>query len=161
MKISKILRFLPPILMMIVIFSFSATPAEESTELSDGLSFRIVECVAMLPGISWSDEELLQKAQWLHVPLRKTAHFSEYALLAILWLISLNTTKDSAKKRWLTVFLICAAYAGIDEWHQRFVPGRNGNLVDVCIDSAGAMAGILLYCVTSKKIMRLFAKNKT
>ena len=38
--------------MMIVIFAFSATPAEESTELSDGLSVQIVECVAMLLVIS-------------------------------------------------------------------------------------------------------------
>ena len=35
-------------------------------------------------------------------------------------------------------------YAASDEFHQTFVPGRDGNIVDVLIDSSGALVGILL-----------------
>ena len=38
--------------------------------------------------------------------------------------------------------VLAAAFACTDEWHQLSVPGRDGNLRDVLIDSAGAVAGV-------------------
>lgn len=36
------------------------------------------------------------------------------------------------------------AYAVLDEIHQYFIPGRAMSAVDVCIDSAGALIGIII-----------------
>ena len=38
--------------------------------------------------------------------------------------------------------LFCMGFAGLDEWHQSFVPGRSPALRDVFIDTAGSLAGI-------------------
>ena len=40
---------------------------------------------------------------------------------------------------------IGALYACTDEFHQRFVPGRSGELRDVGIDCCGVLTGVLLY----------------
>ena len=47
-------------------------------------------------------------------------------------------------------------YAASDEFHQGFVAGRGPSIVDVTIDSAGVIAGVLflawiLLCKTKKK----------
>ena len=41
-----------------------------------------------------------------------------------------------------------------DEVHQLFVPGRSGQISDVILDSAGALAGVLVLSVVRKLIKR-------
>lgn len=48
-KIVLILSFLPAVIWMVLIFSFSAAPAVESSETSDGISYKIVKVMAALP----------------------------------------------------------------------------------------------------------------
>lgn len=48
----------------------------------------------------------------------------------------------------------CILYAASDEFHQLFVPGRAGLITDVCIDSAGALLGILLFLGALRLISR-------
>jgi VanZ family protein len=68
--------------------------------------------------------------------LRKGAHVTEYAILGLLLL--------RAAGRELPAFLIGVAYAITDEVHQHFVQGRHASPVDVAIDSAGILLGIVL-----------------
>ena len=42
---------------------------------------------------------------------------------------------------------LATLYAATDELHQMFVAERGPALLDVCIDSAGALAGVLLMTV--------------
>jgi len=44
----------------------------------------------------------------------------------------------------------CFLYAISDEIHQLFIVGRNGNVVDVLIDTCGSMFGIFLLLIISK-----------
>lgn len=144
-KIVRILSFLPAVTWMVLIFSFSAAPAVESSETSDGISYKIVKVMAALPFLDWEEEELEEKAETLHVPIRKAAHFSEYALLAVLWVIPLGCMTKTNKKRMIVALLLCIMYAVSDEIHQLFVPGRDGNIKDVLIDTAGAGFGIVVW----------------
>jgi VanZ family protein len=68
---------------------------------------------------------------------RKFVHMAEYALLFFLWWRALRTV---APRGHAIVFALAIAvgYAVTDEFHQSFVNGRNGNPVDVAIDSVGA-----------------------
>ena len=79
--------------------------------------------------------------------MRKVAHFSEYFILGVLVIIFLNYVIGN--KKYIIVFLIClvicALYATSDEFHQVFILGRSGQAVDVCIDTLGALTGIILY----------------
>lgn len=53
----------------------------------------------------------------------------------------------------LVSWIICTLYAGTDEFHQYFVPGRACSLRDVCIDSAGAILGVLIMLYHSRKVL--------
>ena len=53
---------------------------------------------------------------------------------------------------------IAAAYAATDEFHQLFVPGRSGQLSDVILDSAGALAGVAAFTVLCWLINRRKAR---
>ena len=68
--------------------------------------------------------------------LRKLAHATEYAILGALLLRALR------HPNWAVALGI--AYAISDEIHQSFVPGRQGSPLDVLIDSAGVIAGVVL-----------------
>jgi VanZ family protein len=61
--------------------------------------------------------------------LRKLAHMAEYAVLFRL------TRRAKGSARWAAVFSLI--YAVSDEWHQTFVPGREGCARDVAVDAAG------------------------
>ena len=79
--------------------------------------------------------------------LRKAAHFSEFALLSgcLCWLFAMLRDRFS---RQIPPVLLCGILAAcIDETIQRYIPGRNGNLTDVCIDTAGVIAGILIFTI--------------
>lgn len=69
--------------------------------------------------------------------LRKVAHMAEYAILAALLARALG--------RELAAFAAAVAYAITDEIHQTFVAGRAGKPLDVLIDAAGAVLGILVW----------------
>jgi VanZ family protein len=69
--------------------------------------------------------------------LRKGAHMAEYAILGALIL--------RAVEREPVAFLLGLAYAISDEIHQHFVHGRHASPVDVAIDSAGVLIGVLLF----------------
>ena len=68
----------------VVIFSFSAQPDTESSEISGHVSYRIVKMWNQVFGLKHSGPELEQMAQKIEYPVRKAAHMSEYAVLACL-----------------------------------------------------------------------------
>jgi VanZ family protein len=70
---------------------------------------------------------------------KKTAHFTAYAILALLMWRAL----PSGRWVWALAWLVAVLYAGSDEWHQSFVPGRHPSPWDVVIDASGALAGLL------------------
>ena len=79
-----------------------------------------------------------------HFILRKIGHFSEFAALGLLlsWLYGMLM-----QRKWLMLglpLISAMAAATIDETIQIFTPGRHSSIVDVCIDSSGALTGILL-----------------
>ncbi len=116
-------------LWMLLIYYLSAMPGDESAKLSDKFL------------------------------VRKLAHFTEYGILALLFLIfwaalfhlmrrkkSLEAWCLGAELQLLPLAKLLALawvsatfYAVTDEWHQIFVPGRVGSLRDVVLDSAGAL----------------------
>ena len=71
------------ILWMILIFSFSARPAEVSSEDSRQAGLLIGEI--FVPGFEdWTEEEQAAFAEKVDHPVRKTAHAAEYAVLGLL-----------------------------------------------------------------------------
>lgn len=140
------------ILWMAVIFSFSARPADESTQMSMSVGKWI--CQIFVPGYDdWDEEKQESFAEKIDHPVRKCAHASEYAVLGIMLsslALPFEETKEGKGRRLLPWKRIAAAvltgilYAASDEFHQRFVPGRSCQFTDVLIDSGGLFVGVVL-----------------
>lgn len=150
------------ILWMVLIFAFSARPAEVSSEDSRSIGLLIGEL--FIPGFEEQSAEAQDRfAEKVDYPIRKAAHASEYAVLGLLTagvyiaggaadVGKVNDKKKAdirnRKKRTpisrgiLIPWVVTTAYAATDEMHQLFVPGRSGQVSDVLLDSAGAMAGL-------------------
>lgn len=136
------------ILWMIIIFRYSARNADLSTQDSynAGLFFGHL----FYPGFdNLTETARLAFAEMIDMPVRKAAHASEYALLAMLLYGAFADGKavscfaGAYRKAW-----ICAVvYAATDEIHQTFVPGRAGRITDVLIDGAGALLGLMVIYV--------------
>jgi hypothetical protein len=77
--------------------------------------------------------------------IRKSAHFTEYFILSLLLLRTIRGERSGWRLTWaLAAILIVFVYAGSDEWHQYFVPGRGSEFRDVLLDTtAGAAAQAL------------------
>lgn len=121
----KIFRFLT-LGIMLTIFWFS----NQDANVSDTQS---VFFAMLLPFLS----------VWV---IRKIAHMTLYAILA--FCAACSQIKPSFKK----VLLFCACYACTDEFHQLFIPGRSGEIRDVCIDCLGACIGFLLFTGIKKTV---------
>lgn len=140
----KPLSFLPAILMMYVIYSFSAQTGEVSGQLSYKISYKIVETKNQLLNENKSSAELAVSADTIHFYVRKAGHMTEYFLLAVA--ISFPLYVYGVRGIWLVILagIICVGFAGLDEYHQSFVADRGPSLRDVGIDSIGALIGILM-----------------
>ena len=140
----KPLSFLPAILMMYVIYSFSAQTGEVSGQLSYKISYKIVETKNQLLNENKSSAELAVSADTIHFYVRKAGHMTEYFLLAVA--ISFPLYVYGVRGIWLVILagIICVGFAGLDEYHQPFVADRGPSLRDVGIDSIGALIGILM-----------------
>lgn len=142
------------ILWMIVIFSFSAKPGNESEEQS--IKAGMIVCHMFVPGFGdLSEQQQIDMAQAIDHPVRKTAHAAEYAMLAGL-VLGAVTVSIMRWKNVLIAISVSVLYAATDEFHQLFVPARSGQVKDVLIDGCGAVIGTLIiwgiyYLVHKKK----------
>lgn len=124
---------------MVLIFYFSSQPATESNELSVGITEMIVEQAEQVSSIL-----TFNIVSFNHI-VRKSAHFFLYLVLGVLVMSSFR--KSKANKIWMIgkAIFVCVLYAISDEIHQLFVPGRGARVMDVFIDSTGAIVGVLVY----------------
>lgn len=139
----KPLSFLPALLIMYMIFSFSSQTGTESGQLSYKVSQKLVQAGAMVLDRDLSQTEIDMYAEKYHGPVRKLAHMTEYCILAIS--LSIPLYAYGVRGIWLLLLAgtICVGFAALDEYHQSFVADRGPSVRDVCIDSVGAFIGIM------------------
>lgn len=125
--VKKYWQIIFPILIMLLIWSFSAQNGDDS----DSVSLTLAAKLGLSNGV-----------------VRKIAHFLIYAMLGASlanYFRSINQKKFPNIKDIVLSLLIAFIYSCIDEYHQSLIPGRDGNRVDIIIDSLGACAGISAY----------------
>jgi len=143
------------LLLYMVIFSFSAQDGEQSGSLSRIVSEKCAEVLGNLSRGKLSQAVLKSMADYFEHPIRKLAHFSEYACMGILVFILWSQWMRQGKRlKLLTVGWVFVSAAG-DEFHQLFVPGRYGSFADVVLDTCGGAFGMLL-CLFVLRIWRDF-----
>ena len=137
-KLRTLIKYwLPVLVWMGVIFSASGDPS--SFEHSSRLIAPIVRWLfPHLPAASVDEIVFV---------CRKCAHLTEYSFLGVLFWRALRkpTAEDGRPWRWAEArqaVLLVALYAASDEVHQLFVPNRQASIVDVMIDTTGAVLGL-------------------
>ena len=147
MKIStffKPLSFIPAILIMYMIYSFSAQPGEVSSSTSYKVSESIVSTYNKVTQQNWESWQIQEKANQINKYVRKGAHVTEYFLLAVAVSFPLYVYGVRGILLMLLAGAICVGYAFGDERHQAMVAGRVSTPRDVGIDSIGIFIGIIL-----------------
>lgn len=148
------------IVWMCVIFSFSAQTKEESSVVSEGFSYRIVNSTGLLFHLHIDEEQLREIAAAIEGFVRKGAHMTEYAILALLVYGWMCRWCLSRFRRAVGAAALTMIYACTDEFHQLFVAGRAGKFRDVLVDSAGAVLGLALLLLVARGIELLRIRRK-
>jgi VanZ family protein len=115
----SVLRWLPALLLMIVIFTFSSMPASNLPFFGE-----------------------------LDFLLKKGGHAIGYAMLGLAYFFALPP-RLSTGYRWALALLMAILFALSDEFHQSFVEGRTSTLRDVGIDTFGAAVALTVAAIYS------------
>jgi VanZ family protein len=119
-----------------VVFNLSRTP------YSSAASGRAITTI-----LGWLSISILPpNLGLLNTLLRKSAHVTEYAILAVFLYNMMKPVEDPSwsRKAAFWALLASGSYSLTDEFHQLFVPGRHASLFDCLIDTMGALLGLLL-----------------
>jgi VanZ family protein len=131
----RLWRYGPPLVWSALIFLFSSSLLSAS---NTGTILRPV-VLWVFPNTSEATLALL------HFLIRKAAHFTEYAILALLAARALRTSSHKLlRHRWFLLSLVFVIlYSLSDEFHQSFVSTRSASVYDSLIDSAGGLTALV------------------
>jgi len=131
-------RWLPAIIVMVLIFCFSSLPEKRVGQLTQ-------------PGIDFLNKvvEKVNRAYPEDIDWLKIGHVIGYALLAIAFRHALMQYPRVKIPNILSP-LFSFLYSITDEFHQIFVPGRSSELRDILIDTSAASLAILLILIINK-----------
>lgn len=149
------ITLIPLILVSALIFRFSAQTGEKSTEVSNGLTIRLLMLFTDLS--EYTVDELKETVIRLRHKIRKTAHVLEYAAFGFFLALHLSTWIK--KLPWLWGLAVSVIYGLSDELHQYFVGERVMQLRDVGFDLVGAALGIGAFLLL-RFVFRRFRENR-
>ena len=150
----KIFKILLIIVWMITIFVFSGQQGTESGDTSRKFTVTIIKIIT---GKSLElDDPFIEGVQ---IFIRKMAHFTIYAIGGFLIMNYAYATDKNEKQKILYSITFGVGYAITDEFHQFFVSGRSGNVLDVGIDTLGVITGAFTYLILRKVIEKLMNKR--
>lgn len=138
----------------LIIFGFSAQDGETSGGLSYLISEKCAAFLNVLSGENWSETVMLQIAEYFEHPIRKLAHFGEYAVMGVLLAVIWNQWMKRGKRFYLLIVLWVFVSAVADEFHQYFVPGRYASVADVLLDTCGGVFGMAFLLLFGRRERR-------
>ena len=136
-QVLRIISIIFIISISVTIFGFSAQDGESSGSLSKSIIIKIADIL----NVNENREAFVEIGEKV---IRKLAHFSIYAFLGMCMATFIARFKIKEKWQIISSFIWCFLYAGTDEIHQLFSPGRHGSFGDVVLDTIGASVGICL-----------------
>ena len=120
------------VLNLALIWGNSLLSGAESGQMSGGIMEFVMELLRIPADFS----------DVVHLIIRKLAHLTEFACLAALISWDLGMVKEKRVHQILLAVLLAMAVALMDETIQLFAPDRGPSLVDVWIDTLGAVLGM-------------------
>ena len=144
---------------MAVIYGFSAENGEESSHTSEVVVDAVITVAedVHLVGEGGVSERARERMTFA---VRKSAHATEYAILAVL--IAACLLSWGIWKEWVIAVIAwtgASVYAMTDEYHQKAVAGRAGQWSDVGVDAFGAAIGIGIVILVLRRRRRKTVRN--
>lgn len=110
------------------------------------LTIIIVSSIPSLPTLKIHSEKNVIRLDYL-------IHFCEYGLLAFMSFLSFTDSDyKMTLKKYINIFLSLTAFAIVDEFHQKFIPGRTFNAKDIYSNIVGITAALFFCFVVFRKI---------
>lgn len=131
---------------MALIFFLSSQVANESSNTTNFVINYIYKLYCL---VAKEPLDIYSFAYTVFIPVRKLAHFSEFAILG--GLMYINVKDFNIKNLMLLSIFLSLLYAISDEVHQIFVPGRAAMITDVLIDLCGIVIGVVIAHLISKR----------
>ena len=148
--------------LMAVIFWYSGRPGDESEAQSKSVTMNVIESSQSLQQ-QYKAKDGAGKFEFVYLDwmplIRKAAHVLEFAALAFLIRLCLESWMGRRKDLWIFALLITVDYGALDEIHQIFVAGRSALAEDVLIDAGGAVLGTLAAGLVSLLIFRIAKRS--
>lgn len=158
-NIKKVSLVIILVLWMAFIFNMSAKNSTQSSHISGQLTYSVLDII--LKDFRQLDigakKEIVEGLQFV---VRKSAHFTAYAVLGALWFLILEHFNLKQKSVIAISFVLSVLYAIGDEVHQSFTPGRSCELRDILIDSMGTAFGILMIILITSLLRKYRLKKK-
>ena len=149
--------FIILVLLILALLSSMFLFSSQEASASSSLSRRVAEWLAAFLNPSYmrraSEATRNHVINWLILPVRKGAHFAEFALLGALAMGAALCLRLKMGIRIGCAALFSLVCAMADEFHQTFVSGRSGSPTDVLIDMGGALFGILVVWIFSLAVL--------
>jgi VanZ family protein len=147
----EVLRWAPPALWMVAIFWFST---DEFSAPQTGL---VLEWLLgwISPGLTGAQIDLI------HFLIRKAAHFTAYAILAVLLF---RAFRAGSPQRWrwqwfVYSFLVIAGYALFDEYHQSYTAHRTASIHDSLLDMLGGLMTLVVIWLVGEERWGQFSRS--
>lgn len=157
MKKKKLFLWVMLVFWCCLIFGFSGQKAADSSNVSSWLTLFLADILEKIDIFSIPVFQDLTEIEYqifilnLEKIVRKLAHFSIFLVLGVISFSLFKCYMERTKKCFILSLIFCLFYAVSDEFHQLFVPGRDGNIIDVLIDTTGAFWGIVFTFLLNRK----------
>lgn len=146
LKLARAIMLCITLAIMAAIFLFSAQPGQGSYALSQQVTEKVESTAAHRLIPKWFS------SQNANANIRKWAHVYIYCALGVSTAVTAHLFGSAGKaggakqlvQEALISAVICTAYAGTDEFHQLFIPGRAGMIRDVGVDALGFLPCIAI-----------------
>lgn len=138
--LTKKVSLLLLVIWLLVIFIFSSMNGGASSSLSKNI----------LMGLTNNSVTSKHTFDLLHLILRKSAHFIEYFILSALIYNYLRFYNLKQNSLYILVFIFNLICSILDELHQVLTLGRTGKVIDVLIDSLGAIIFLIIIIIVNR-----------
>jgi VanZ family protein len=138
------LSWLAVLLLMLVMFLFSAQPAGFSNSNSVTIAAWVVETTVKLTGAEIPELEKQQLIIDVNNVGREYMHGVVFLVLGLLVQNAVTQSGARGIRAPALALAICVTYGLAGEIHQLFVPGRAFQATDLAMDTAGSITGIAI-----------------
>lgn len=139
--IKKIIMLILCMITMLSITLLSSQNAEKSTELSVGISEKIVDTTPKIDKLSENERDI--SITNMNIKIRNIAHFTLFLILGVVIYITMQTF--GIRHSFVLSLSICILYALFDETYQMLLQnGRTFEIIDLVKDWIGALVGVTI-----------------